>query len=118
MLPTVLETAVQCNIPTPKIFVFDASDHGPYNGFRSWEELLKHGEADWARFKDSDEASTTIGTLNFTSGTTGLPKAAMVSHQYSISQIAGIRSRGKPYEVGNANPSVTISAADGPRFLV
>ena len=100
MLPTVLETAIQCNIPTSRIFVLDASDRGSYDGYRSWEELLQHGEADWVRFNSPEEASTTIGTLSFTSGTTGLPKAAAVSHQYSISQIAGIRSRGKPYEVG------------------
>lgn len=106
MLPTALQTATECKIPTSRLFVFDATDHGPYDGYRSWEELLQHGEADWVRFKNAEEASTTVGALNFTSGTTGLPKAAMISHQYSISQIAGIRSRGKPYDVGNPEWSV------------
>ncbi len=112
MLSTTLQTAKECNIPTSRLFVFDASDHGPSDGYRSWDELLQHGEADWVRFKNREEASTTVATLGFTSGTTGLPKAAMVSHEYSVSQIFGIRSRDKPYEVGNPERSVTISYAN------
>ena len=96
--------------------MFDASDHGKYDGYRSWQELMQHGEADWVRFDNPEEASMTTATLGFTSGTTGLPKAAMVSHQYSISQIFGIRSRCKPYAVGTPELRVAIECTDKCRF--
>ncbi|KAK0508724.1 hypothetical protein JMJ35_009000 [Cladonia borealis] len=102
MLSTVQATAKECNIPDERIFVFDAHDKTPYDQFphRSWESLLQHGEEDWVKFRDPyRDMRNTIATLAFTSGTTGLPKAAMISHHYSVAQIHAIRSQGKPYPV-------------------
>lgn len=100
VLPTVLTTAAESGIPRSKIFVFDAYDHGPHDGQRSWEDLLQHGQMDWAVFEDPRDARTTVATLSFTSGTTGLPKAAMISHHFSVSQLHGIQSPpNKPYDV-------------------
>ena len=100
MLPTVLTTATECGIPKSKIFVFDAYDRGSYDGQRSWEELLRHGQMDWIVFDNPKDARTKVATLSFTSGTTGLPKAAMISHHFSVSQIHGIQSPpNKPYHV-------------------
>ena len=103
MLATVRASAEACNIPNDKVFVFDAYDKAPYDNFpyRSWETLLQHGETNWVVFKDpKQEIRSTIATLAFTSGTTGLPKAAMISHHYSVNQIYAIKSHSKPYEVG------------------
>ena len=103
MLPTVLATAKDCNIPDRKIFVFDAVDHAKYVGQRSWQDLLRQGEKDWMRFDDAKQAQTTIATLAFTSGTCGLPKAAMISHHFSVAQVHAIRGPpSKPYRVGSA----------------
>ncbi|MCJ1277724.1 hypothetical protein MMC21_005538 [Puttea exsequens] len=102
MLATVRASAEACNIPNDKVFVFDAYDKAPYDNFpyRSWETLLQHGETNWVVFKDpKQEIRSTIATLAFTSGTTGLPKAAMISHHYSVNQIYAIKSHSKPYEV-------------------
>lgn len=105
MLSTVQATAKECNIPDERIFVFDAHDKTPYDQFphRSWESLLQHGEEDWVQFRDPyRDMRNTIATLAFTSGTTGLPKAAMISHHYSVTQIDAIKSHSKPYPVGIA----------------
>ena len=102
MLSTVQASAISCSIPNERVFVFDAFDKEPYSHFpyRSWETLLQQGEEDWVRFSDpATEMRDTIATLAFTSGTTGLPKAAMISHYYSVNQIHAIQSRGKPYDV-------------------
>ena len=99
MLPTVLSTAKECNIPDSSIYVFDAFDHGPCSGLRSWEELLQHGQEDWVRLDNANTIRDTIASLSFTSGTTGLPKAAMIPHSYAVSQSFALQSPPKPYKV-------------------
>jgi acyl-CoA synthetase (AMP-forming)/AMP-acid ligase II len=56
---------------------------------QSWTQLLPNGEADWTSVSDPDNtAAAYVGT----SGTSGLPKAAILSHTYMVSQ-AEILSR-------------------------
>ena len=80
--------------------MFDSFDKEPYQHHRSWNDLLGHGEEEWIRFKAPEERDT-VAMLGFTSGTTGLPKAAMITHNYLVSQTWAIESRGKPYDVQN-----------------
>ena len=110
MLQTVLESAAASNIPDSHIYVFDAVDHHPYDGFKSWEYLLQHGESDWLRL-EPDEVRTTVAQLLFTSGTTGLPKAAMLPHSYTVFQSWVLRTPPKKnYEV---NSSTKLTTANG-----
>jgi len=98
-LNTILETAKECNIAKSKIFMFDAVDKASYGGLRSWDSLLQHGEEDWIHFDDAQKQRNTVASLGFTSGSTGLPKAAMIPHSYAVSQTSALQSRGKPYKV-------------------
>ena len=50
---------------------------------RSLCDLLEHGESDWIRFQDEDFAKNAPAAIYSTSGTSGLPKAAILSH-YSL----------------------------------
>lgn len=49
-------------------------------GWRSCRELPQCGERDWVRFDDLITTRTTEAARSFSSGTTGLPKAAMLTH--------------------------------------
>jgi acyl-coenzyme A synthetase/AMP-(fatty) acid ligase len=82
-LPTALEAAATCGIPQKNIFVLNYRDEEISAEQQSWKELLKHEEKDWVKPKDP---SNTPAAYVSTSGTSGLPKAAIITHAYLISQ--------------------------------
>jgi acyl-CoA synthetase (AMP-forming)/AMP-acid ligase II len=51
--------------------------------YASLQTLLSHGEEDWVDVQDADN---TAAAYFSTSGTSGLPKAAIISHSYLTSQ--------------------------------
>lgn len=56
-------------------------------------DLLKYGEADWIRFNDEETAKSTPAAMYSTSGTGGLPKAAVLSHFALVAQHLSIAPR-------------------------
>lgn len=96
-LPKLLPLCEERGIPRDHIFVFDTDTFPLYIGVpsvfwgcsdavrgvestRSFTDLLCHGEQDWRRITTVEEAKSTPAVYFSTSGTTGLPKLAMVSH--------------------------------------
>ncbi len=53
---------------------------------RSLTDLLSYGESDWIRFSNVTLAKSTPAAMLSTSGTSGLPKAAVLSHFALVSQ--------------------------------
>ena len=81
------------------VFVLDTPSQGTLR-CKPLQHLLVHGEEDWVTFSREDEAKDTTAALLSTSGTTGLPKAAMISH-YScvVANTILADSKHKPYNV-------------------
>ena len=81
--PKTLETATiaakECGIPQSKIFVLGFYGEAAPEGHQSWTRLLVCGEEDWVHVEDPD--NTTAAYVS-TSGTSGLPKAAIIPHSY------------------------------------
>lgn len=74
-------------IQNSKIYLFDHEGDGRSKyAYPSWTTLLDHGEADWETFDDESIAKSTTAMLLTTSGTTGLPKAAEISHFNLVAQ--------------------------------
>ncbi|KAI9818922.1 MAG: hypothetical protein M1827_007743 [Pycnora praestabilis] len=99
-----IQTAAQeCGIQETNIYIFNPLDqHLPHGSviFKGWEEFMRHGECDWIRFDDEQKAHSTTAVLLSTSGTTGLPKSAMISHQHCVVQSIILREgKQKPYEI-------------------
>ena len=86
MLQPILSAAKECNIPKTNILIFDVGGQSIPQGFQSWTTLLEHGEEDWVRFNDLKTARETEAARLFSSGTTGLPKAAIVTHHNLVAQ--------------------------------
>ena len=101
ILNNLLSAAEDNKVPRSNIWIFNTQGQSLPDGFRSWRELLTHGEADWVRFNDLETCKTTTAARLFSSGTTGLPKAAEISHRNLIAQHTLVyEAQPQPYQVG------------------
>ena len=97
LLHNTLIAAAEFGLSKENIFVFDIHSRESCNGLHSWEELLRHGESDWVQVPDPSKA---IAQYASTSGTSGLPKVARLSHSYHVSQaVLRLSEENLPYEV-------------------
>lgn len=117
LLPLVAQVG-EYGVPASRVFALDTDTRRllktrtvPRFACSSVQELLNHGEQDWVRFSSEEEAKNTTAALLSTSGTTGLPKAAMISHHSFVMQGIMLEdSKEKPYKVDlHLQPSETIS---------
>lgn len=82
----VLTAAKECNIQSSNIWIFDVLGQKIPDSFKSFKDLMKHGEKDWVRFDDEETSRKTTAARLFSSGTTGPPKAAGLSHFNLVAQ--------------------------------
>lgn len=100
LLSAVLPAAKESGISQSAVWIFDTQDEPIPSGFRSWKDLLNHGQDDWVRFDDEQTSKSTTAARLFSSGTTGLPKAAALSHYNLIAQHTLLNETHTPrYEV-------------------
>ncbi|KEF51265.1 uncharacterized protein A1O9_12615 [Exophiala aquamarina CBS 119918] len=100
-LDPVLEASAASRIPSTNVFCLGASPSLPDHGCKSWDSLLHFGEYDWQLNQpDAESTQTRIAVYAMTSGTTGLPKAALISHRYVVAQTAMLEGRldHRPYQ--------------------
>jgi len=86
MLGSAIKTADHCGIPRSRIWIFDTLGQPIPAGFKSWKSLLEHGEKDWIKFDNEKISRETTAARLFSSGTTGLPKAAVLSHYNFVAE--------------------------------
>ncbi|OQV07844.1 AMP-binding enzyme domain-containing protein [Cladophialophora immunda] len=78
----------------------DASHQARGRAYASWRALLLEPDGDWyARTANRKPDPECIAVYAMTSGTTGLPKAAMISHRYIVALTSTLEDvfRSRPY---------------------
>ncbi len=86
--------------PTPPRVSGDCIWRGDGATPRNVAELLDYGEEDWLRMSNEEDARAAPAAYFTTSGTSGLPKAAIISHAALISHHKCIY-QDVPYQVCN-----------------
>lgn len=86
LLEATLKATDQVGIARERIIIFNPNGETAPEGVLQWRDLLKHGEEDWVRFDELETAKWTPAARLFSSGTTGLPKAADLSHYNLVAQ--------------------------------
>lgn len=101
------------------IMIFNPDGGQAPSGFKQWSDLLTHGEQDWLRFDDLKTATETDAARLFSSGTTGLPKAASLSHRNLIAQQTLVVEAQKfPWRVSRLHALPMFHAATSPAAFV
>lgn len=100
ILESLLQAGKSAGVSEQNTWVFDNLGQSIPPGRRSWRELVHHGEEDWVRFNDLKTANETTAARLFSSGTTGLPKAATITHYNLIAQHESVLgAHPPPYDV-------------------
>ncbi|KAI1625301.1 4-coumarate-CoA ligase [Exophiala viscosa] len=91
LLETGLKAVEQAQIPVSRVFQFAAVECSVSRGIKDWRTLVASTQdAETYSFDPllGDASIETIAAINFSSGTTGLPKGVCVSHHNIVSNAA------------------------------
>ncbi|KAI7977506.1 hypothetical protein EIK77_000456 [Talaromyces pinophilus] len=114
-----LAAADATRLPRERTWVFDTweEDFTAPKDVRSWKTLFEAEESsgDWYRFDDLETSKRTPAAIQFSSGTTGLPKGAVLSHYNLVAQHTLVYDTNpRPYQISRLIPLPLFHIGCGP----
>jgi len=104
---TAVEAARRAGLDQSKIFQFTDKPCQTKMGIRDWREALAGSQSDaasWQWDSMTETSTTNIATINYSSGTTGLPKGVCISHHNLLANVVQtifMRDLDQPYSKRN-----------------
>lgn len=90
LLETVRKAAKAAAIAEDRLYIFSDNEHQPVNGIKDWRSMLgtlkEASEYQWPRLPGA-AARSQIAAVNYSSGTTGLPKGVKITHGNLIANV-------------------------------
>ncbi|KEF54369.1 uncharacterized protein A1O9_09535 [Exophiala aquamarina CBS 119918] len=92
LFKTAMAAAKKLGVPKARTFLFSAYTCAEQDGVRDWRTLLASNQdaASWDWDELGNQAEIQIATINFSSGTTGLPKGVCTSHYNLVSNASQV----------------------------
>ncbi|KAH6665013.1 4-coumarate-CoA ligase [Halenospora varia] len=108
LLRTAIAAALKVGFPQEMIFQLSGDYNPPIWGIKDWRSLIREGSDLW-RWQQltGQEAMSRIATINYSSGTTGLPKGVCISHRNLIANVEQhiiMRGNCLPHSPGTSMP--------------
>ncbi|EXL41976.1 hypothetical protein FOCG_15334 [Fusarium oxysporum f. sp. radicis-lycopersici 26381] len=75
------KAAAAAGLPPSSLVLINSKDSSAVGGVSSFQSLLGYGTYSWERISDPKVLADKPAVLNFSSGTTGLPKACEITHR-------------------------------------
>ncbi|KAL8800977.1 MAG: hypothetical protein Q9200_007078, partial [Gallowayella weberi] len=91
LLDTACDAAARASLSKHHILLFSEKENAPDKSIPDWRTIVgSNAEAQRYQWKpmDEEEATRTIAVINYSSGTTGLPKGVCISHYNLIANVA------------------------------
>jgi acyl-CoA synthetase (AMP-forming)/AMP-acid ligase II len=113
----IIEVASRSNFAVSNIFSVESWEEEPIPECRDWQTLLIEAEDDApSTLEDGEPVQDRVAVYAMTSGTTGLPKAAMIPHRYIVAQTSVLEGQfnARAYQVlsSSRHPALGTIHAD------